>query len=100
MRRSRGLFSGRNCCCNRCCCCNRSNDTNGSTARNAIQTICYCNRYMDVPMRIYHGAGYTELDCCTDTRNILQEISDTLSEHTNSNCNGCCRCRSCCNCCS
>ena len=31
-------------------------------------------------MTTYYGPGYTELDCCVDTRNVLQEISDTLRE--------------------
>jgi len=94
MRRSRGIFSGRT-CCNRCCCCNNGN-TGGSTAQNAIETICYCSRYLDVPMRIYHGAGYTALDCCTDTRQTLQEISDTLTELSNDCTGSCCRCGRCC----
>ena len=93
MRRSRSLFFGRT-CCHCCCCCNSGND-NGRTARNTIETICYCSRYLDVPMRIYHGAGYTKLDCCTDTRETLREISDTLADLSDdrsgsSCCNRCC----------
>ncbi len=40
-----------------------------------IQTICTCARYVDVPMSIYNGGGYTELECCQDTLEVLQEIS-------------------------
>lgn len=65
-----------------------------------IQTICTCARYVDVPMSIYNGSGYTELECCQDTLEVLQEISSTLQRMTPvENCcqHNCCHSwRSCC----
>lgn len=72
---------GGNCGCNCGCGCSQNNSGN-------IQTVCYCSRYVDVPMSIYYGPGYTQLDCCMTQNGILQEISDTLSS--------CCRSNSCC----
>ena len=55
----------RNHCQRNCCSCCRS-------CAPQIQTICTCARYVDVPMSIYNGSGYTELECCQDTLEVLQ----------------------------
>lgn len=51
-------------------------------------------------MSIYNGSGYTELECCQDTLEVLQEISSTLQRMTPAeNCcqHNCCHSwRSCC----
>lgn len=62
-----------------------------------VEKRIFVERVLDVPMTTYYGAGYTELDCCVDTRNVLQEISDTLREAQTSSHRGegrrgrCCR---------
>ncbi len=33
-------------------------------------------------MTTYYGEGYTQTDCCIDTKNVLQEISDTLKRRS------------------
>ena len=68
-------------CCNACCC-----------PKEKVQySICYCSRYVDMPMSVYYGSGYTELDCCEDTLGVLKEISATLKKCCGGNSCGCCR---------
>ncbi|MEA4920977.1 MAG: hypothetical protein VB078_08665 [Clostridiaceae bacterium] len=78
------MFWRRSCCRRRCCRCNccgcRGCSNNLSSTEPQIETVCYCSRYIDIPMTTIYGEGYTELDCCIDTKSILQEISDTLKE--------------------
>lgn len=76
-----------NCGCNNGCGCN----TCCPPVRPVPQTyVCYCSRYVDVPMNIYYGSGYTEIDCCEDTLEVLQEISNTLKQgNRNGRCGGC-----------
>lgn len=56
--------------CSSCCSC--------CSCAPQIQTICTCARYVDVPMSIHTGSGYTELECCQDTLEVLKEISCAL----------------------
>ncbi len=58
--------------CQNCCC----------NSVTPYYVYCYCSRYVDVPMKVYVGSGYTELDCCVDTRDALREISDNLNKFT------------------
>ncbi|WP_458861930.1 hypothetical protein [Acidaminobacterium chupaoyuni] len=60
-------------CCNSCCCRRQC-----AQAVSSYETVCYCTRYVDVPMQIYYGPGYTELDCCQDTLSVLKEISASI----------------------
>lgn len=61
-------------CCNRpSCCCNGI-----ACPEIKTETVCTCTRYVDVPMHIYYGSGYTEVDCCEDTLEVLRDISSTL----------------------
>lgn len=79
----------RSCCvcsvCKRTCC--QQNDCSGR-----IQTVCTCSRYADVPMTIYYGPGYTDVDCCKTQTGILQDISDALSRCCPRDCCGCQNC--------
>lgn len=71
------------CGCNRCgcnCnCCNRCNCGSVGGVNVEMETVCTYSRYVDVPMSIYYGGGYTELNCCEDTRSVLEQIADSLS---------------------
>lgn len=86
--------NGNQCCslyqreCCRGCGCNCGSE---NSSRPQIETVCTCSRYIDVPMSIYYGPGYTEVDCCMTQNEILQEISDTLKSGLRSG--GCCCCR-------
>ncbi len=85
----------RNCCSCNCCCLNNN--------VVSVYSISYTRRFADVPMSIYRGSGYTQIDCCEDTLEVLQEISETLKNRcaNSSNC-GCscggCTCNRCCGC--
>ncbi len=73
---------GCGCGCNSCNSCGCGCNSCGCNAGNTnveIETVCTYSRYVDVPMSIYYGAGYSELNCCEDTKNVLEQISDSLS---------------------
>lgn len=56
-------------------CCNNNNNARNV---NPVTQICYCSRFVEVPMQVVRGQGYTELNCCQDTLEVLQDISNTL----------------------
>ena len=57
----------------------RSGGSSGSSGSGREYTCCYCSRYVDVPMCIYYGEGYT-------SQNSLQAISQSLSQIANTLC--------------
>lgn len=63
-------------CCNSCGC----NGCGVGGVNVEMETVCTYSRYVDVPMSIYYGGGYTELNCCEDTRTVLEKISDSLAQ--------------------
>ncbi len=67
------------CGCNSCGCRPSCCGCNAGNTNIEIETVCTYSRYVDVPMSIYYGAGYSDLNCCEDTRNVLEKISDSLS---------------------
>lgn len=102
---------GRN-SCNSCGCRPSCCGCNAGNTNVEIETMCTYSRYVDVPMSIYYGAGYSDLNCCEDTKNVLEQISDSLArmsacfncgeadgDNSNNNngcgCNGCNSCNSC-----
>ncbi len=44
-----------------------------------VQTVCYCSRYLDVPMNTYYGPGYTAQDSLVEIQESLAQISRTLT---------------------
>ena len=61
-----------------CCSCRRCRPQ----PEPRIETWYYAVRVIDIPMTTYYGEGYTQTDCCIDTKNVLQEISDTLKRRS------------------
>jgi len=78
-------------CCNSCGngCFSPFNPLAASSNSGTESIVCYCSRYVDVPMNIVYGEGYTEIDCCIDQNQILQDISDTLKSMNSRRCCGC-----------
>lgn len=59
-------------CCNRCCNqCGCGQRCCGQSASAAEYFVNYRYRFVDVPMQVYYGPGYTE-------RNVLESIDDSL----------------------
>ena len=54
----------RNCCC---------------PAPACLRTVCYCSRYLDVPMKVYYGPGYTAEDSLISIQESLEQLSRTLT---------------------
>lgn len=52
--------------------------------------LCDCSRYIDVPMSVYYGPGYTEEDALIGIEAALEEISETLRS-MRCGCSRCCR---------
>ena len=63
--------------CSRC-----SNCTACSGGSSGEYSYCYCSRYVDVPMCIYYGEGYSQSDS-------LQSIEQSLSDIAQGTCCGC-----------
>lgn len=67
----------RNSCCNTCCnsCCCRQRYC---TEASCCNLVCYCSRFLNVPMYTYYGPGFTETDCCIAQLGVMREMSASL----------------------
>jgi len=64
-------FFRRNRCCGFRCCQNRWNSSSG------IYTVYTLQHFIDVPMQIYYGPGYTEGNIMESMDESLQTIANT-----------------------
>ena len=58
------------------CSCSSCNGSRSASCRE--YTCCYCSRYVDVPMCIYYGEGYTSQNSLQAISQSLSQIADTL----------------------
>ncbi|MBR2472740.1 MAG: hypothetical protein IKM67_04220 [Clostridia bacterium] len=61
-------------CSNRCSCCGNNNSSRCTREITQYQI----SRYLDIPMNIYYGEGYTQEDSLRSIESSLSQIAQTL----------------------